>query len=67
MYQEETYESNEDEAREAAQLADEEDRFEAEAGEVQKTLWAGTVAFDYRGFAVDAIRSLAAEIQKEAA
>lgn len=41
MYQQETYESNDDDAREAAQLADEEARYEGEAEEVQQTLWAG--------------------------
>ena len=41
MYQEETYESNDDETREAAQLADEEARFEYEAQEMQARLWAG--------------------------
>jgi CRISPR/Cas system CMR subunit Cmr4 (Cas7 group RAMP superfamily) len=41
LYQEETYESNDDEAREAAQLADEDARFEYEAEEMQAGLWAG--------------------------
>ncbi len=41
MYQEETYESNDDEACEAAQLADEEGHFEYEAEEMQVGLWAG--------------------------
>ena len=67
MYQEETYESNDDEAREAAQLADAEDRFEAEAEEMHQTLWAAPVAFDYRGFAVGMGRDLAAEMMKEVA
>ena len=40
MYQEETYESNDDEAREAAQLADEDARFEYEAEEMRAELWA---------------------------
>jgi hypothetical protein len=67
MYQEETYESNDDEAREAAQLADEQDRFEAEAGEAHARLWAGTAAVDYRAIAIGLARSLAAESKKEAA
>ena len=43
MYQEETYESNDDEAREAAQLADEEARYESEAEEGQQALWDGPI------------------------
>ena len=41
MYQEETYESNDDEAREATQLADEEAHFEYAAEEMHSRLWAG--------------------------
>ena len=56
MYQEETYESNDDEAREAAQLADEEARWNYEAALQQQTLWAGTPR---EWTAVDIFRDLA--------
>jgi hypothetical protein len=64
MYQEETYEPNEDEAREAAQLADERARFDYEAALQQQTLWAGTKAMDYRRFAAGMARDLA-QVVKE--
>lgn len=67
MYQEETYESNEDEAREAAQLADAETRYEYEAEEAHTRLWAGTAAVDYRKIGVGIARSLAADAKREAA
>jgi hypothetical protein len=41
MYQEETYETNDDDAREAAQLADGQARFDYEADLQQQTLWEG--------------------------
>ena len=66
MYQEETYESNEDEAREAAQLADDQARFDYEAALQQQTLWQGA-AFNYFSLATDLARELAAAIEKEAA
>jgi len=56
MYQEETYEPNDDEAREAAQLADEEARWNYEAALQQQTLWAGTPR---EWTAVDIFRDLA--------
>jgi hypothetical protein len=67
MYQEETYETNDDEAREAAQLADEEARFDYEAELAQQRLWAGTAAMDYRAIAIGLARSVAPDTTKEAA
>jgi hypothetical protein len=69
MYQEETYETNHDEAREAAQLADAEDRFEGEAEEMLATLWAGTETVDARPMAPasEFYRRLAVELLKETA
>jgi hypothetical protein len=43
MYQEDTYEPDDDEARLEVQLADEWDRFEAEAEEAHAILWAGAI------------------------
>jgi len=66
MYQEETYETNDDDAREAAQLADELARFDYEAALQQQTLWAGTKAMDYRGFAAGMARDLAKAVKEVA-
>ena len=43
MYQEETYETNDDEAREAAILADDRARLAYDAALAQQTLWAGPI------------------------
>lgn len=67
MYQEDTHETNDDEAREAAELADKEARFDYEAALQQQNLWAGTEAVDYRAIAIGLVRSLAADATKEAA
>ena len=72
MYQEETYESNDDEAREAAHLADEEARFDYEAALQQQTLWEGTPrewtpADIFRDLAFGLARAQAAVIRKEVA
>jgi len=67
MYQEETYEPNDDEAREAAEIADKEERFEYEAAEAHARLWTGMQAMDYRSIAIGLVRGVAAESTKEAA
>ena len=66
MYQEETYEPNDD-GREEAQLADEKDRYAAGAEEAAARLWTGMPAMDYRSIAIGLARSVAAESTKEAA